>query len=160
MLTDAVNLEKKLSALPAISPLAKNEIGYISDYFGYRIHPIYKRRLFHWGVDLTANIGAKVYAPGDGVVEETGYDSNGYGRTLIIKHGYGFKTLYGHLLRFNVKKGDEVKRGDVIAFVGNSGLSSGPHLHYEIIKNGKKINPLNYFSPNMDTQEYFSIVSK
>lgn len=160
VLADAMLMEKKLMSVPSISPLAKSEIGYISDFFGYRIHPILKKRLFHWGVDMTANVGAKIYAPGDGVVEETGYDPHGYGRTLIINHGYGFETLYGHLSRFNVKKGEKVKRGDVIGFVGNTGLSSGPHLHYEIIKNGKKINPLNYFTPNMDPQEYFSIISR
>jgi len=155
----AVEKEKMLASLPALSPLPKDDIGYISDYFGYRDHPIYHRRLFHYGVDLTAEAGTEIHAPGDGIVEKLDYASPGYGRTLLIDHGFGFKTLYGHLSKFNVKKGDTIKRGDVIAFVGNVGISSGSHLHYEIIKDGRKINPFNYFTIDMDPEEYFSIIS-
>lgn len=160
VLLKAKEKEKLHNALPAISPLPEEKIGYISDFFGYRIHPIYNKKLYHWGVDLTADVGTKIYAPGDGIVEELNYASSGYGKTLLIDHGFGFKTHYGHLSKYNVKKGDIVKRGDVIAFVGNAGTSSGPHLHYEIIKDGKKINPLNYFTIEMDSLEYYSIISK
>ncbi|NQU86021.1 MAG: M23 family metallopeptidase [Mariniphaga sp.] len=160
VLLEAQVKEKMHNALPAISPLPENKIGYISDYFGYRMHPIHKKRLYHWGVDLTADIGTKIYAPGDGIVEQLNYASSGYGKMLLIDHGFGFKTLYGHLSKYNVKKEDSIKRGDVIAFVGNAGTSSGSHLHYEIIKDGKKLNPLNYFTTEMNPEEYFSIISK
>ncbi len=154
----ACEKEKMLTSLPAISPIPEHKIGYISDYFGYRMHPIYKKRLYHSGVDLTAHIGTEIYAPGNGVVEELDSASPGYGKSLVINHGFGFKTLYGHISRFNVSKGDTIKRGDTIAFVGNTGTSSGPHLHYEIIKNDRRINPFLYFTVDMDPGEYDLIV--
>jgi len=154
----ACEKEKMLTSLPAISPIPEHKIGYISDYFGYRMHPIYKKRLYHSGVDLTAHIGTEILAPGDGVVEKLDYASPGYGRMLVINHGFGFKTLYGHISRFNVSEGDTIERGDTIAFVGNTGTSSGPHLHYEIIKNNRKINPFIYFTVDMDPEEYNQIV--
>jgi murein DD-endopeptidase MepM/ murein hydrolase activator NlpD len=160
VLSLAKEKEKKYSSMPAISPLNKTQIGYISDYYGYRMHPIHKKRLFHSGIDLTAKIGTEIHSPGDGVVEELNYTSSGYGRALIINHGFGFKTLYGHLSKYNVKKGDTISRGDIIAYVGNAGTSSGPHLHYEIIKDGLKIDPFNYFSMNLKLDEYLSITSK
>ncbi|MBN1821555.1 MAG: M23 family metallopeptidase [Prolixibacteraceae bacterium] len=160
VLKAAKEKEKFHKAFPALSPLPEEKIGYISDYFGPRMHPIHNEELFHWGVDLTADIGTEIHAPGDGVVEELNYHSVGYGKTLLIDHGFGFKTLYAHLSGYNVKAGDTVKRGDVIAFVGNAGTSSGPHLHYEIIKDGKKINPFNYFTIDMDSIEYLSIISR
>jgi hypothetical protein len=158
VLLKACEKEQMLASLPAISPIPEHEIGYISDYFGYRIHPIYKKRIYHWGVDLTANIGTEIYAPGNGVVEEIDYASPGYGRMMVINHGFGFKTRYGHISKFNVAVGDTLKRGDTIAFVGNTGTSSGPHLHYEIIKDNQRINPFIYFTLDMDPSEYLQIV--
>ncbi len=152
--------EKRFECFPAISPLPKKSVAYISDYYGWRIHPVHKRRIFHWGVDLSADIGTPVFAPGDGIVEEINYSSHGFGRLLTINHGYGLKTIYGHLSRFSVTKGQKVKRGDTIAFVGNAGITSGPHLHYGVIKNGAKINPTNFYDFDIPDEEYMQIISQ
>src|SRR5690606_17261973 len=108
--------------------------------YGWRIDPVYKTRRMHWGMDFTAPVGTEVYSTGDGVVEELEIKSWGYGKSIVIDHGYGYKTRYAHLSAFKVKKGDKVKRGDLIGLIGNSGKSTGPHLHYEVEHNGQKIN--------------------
>lgn len=127
----------KLAATPFILPVSG---GRVTSGFGYRRCPFTRRREFHEGIDIAVNVGTPIRAPADGKVTYTGWKS-GYGRTLKIDHGYGYKTVYGHNSRIKVKKGQEVKRGDIIALVGNTGRSTGPHLHYEIRVNNKAINP-------------------
>ena len=140
-----------LSSVPAIRPI-KN-MKQITSGFGYRYHPILKILRMHTGVDITAESGTPVYATADGVVvEEEG--TSGYGIVVIINHGYSYQTLYAHLSKKAVKAGKRVKRGELIGYVGNTGLSVGPHLHYEVIKNGVKVNPVHYFFNDITPAEY------
>ncbi len=150
--------EEMLASIPAIMPISNKDLKRTASGWGLRIHPIYKIVLFHYGIDFTAPIGTEVYATGNGVVEEIISSRRGYGNHLIINHGYGYKTLYGHLDRFNVRKGQKINRGDVIAFVGNTGLSVAPHLHYEVELNGTKVDPANYFFNDLTPEEYEKIV--
>ena len=140
-ITGQLKINQKLSnCLPAIKPCT----GELSDGFGMRYHPILHRLRMHEGIDIVSNIGAPVHATGNGTVEFTGYDG-GYGLTIIINHGFGYRTIYGHLSKIKTKKGTKVSRGDIIALSGNSGLSTGPHLHYEVEHEGQKLNPSHYF---------------
>jgi len=155
LVTMAINKEKMVAAIPAIQPISNKDLTRTASGWGYRIHPIYKIRKFHYGIDFTAPTGTDIYSTGDGVIESLEANSrDGYGNYIIINHGYGFKTLYGHMDSFNVKKGQKVKRGDIIGFVGNTGLSTAPHLHYEVIRNGSKVNPINYFFNDLTADEY------
>jgi murein DD-endopeptidase MepM/ murein hydrolase activator NlpD len=150
-----MNREEQLSSLPAIQPIANKDLTRTASGWGYRIHPIYKIRKMHYGMDFTAPTGTEVYATADGTVSFVERSRRGFGNSLIIDHGYGYKTLYAHLHDFNnIWKGKKVKRGDVIAFVGNTGLSTAPHLHYEVHLNGKKINPVNYYFEDLTAEEY------
>ncbi len=139
--------------IPAIQPVANKNLKRMASGYGYRMHPILKYRKFHAGMDFAAKIGTPVYATGDGVVVKRS-STGGYGNHLVIDHGYGYETLYGHMSKFNVKKGQKVKRGEIIGFVGNTGLSSGPHLHYEVHKNKKVVNPVNYYYNDLTSDEY------
>ncbi|HJZ41186.1 MAG TPA: M23 family metallopeptidase [Bacteroidales bacterium] len=150
----AVSKEKMLAAIPAIQPIANKDLERTASGWGYRIHPIYKIRKFHFGIDFTAPTGTDIYVTGDGVVEKTESSKRGYGNSIIVNHGFGIKTLYAHMNGFNVKQGQKVKRGDVIGFVGNSGLSTAPHLHYEVLRSGEKVNPVNYFFNDLTADEY------
>jgi murein DD-endopeptidase MepM/ murein hydrolase activator NlpD len=150
----ALNKEKMLSSIPYIQPIANKDLERTASGWGYRIHPIYKIRKFHYGIDFTAPTGTDVYVTGDGVVEKIESSFRGYGNSITINHGYGIKTLYGHLNGFNVKQGQKVKRGDIIGFVGSTGLSTAPHLHYEVERGGEKVNPMNYFSGDLTADEY------
>jgi murein DD-endopeptidase MepM/ murein hydrolase activator NlpD len=150
----AVSKEKMLSSIPAIQPISNKDLERTASGWGYRIHPIYKIKKFHYGIDFTAPIGTDIYSTGDGIVEQTESSQRGYGNSIIIDHGFGMKTLYAHLDRFNVRKGQKVKRGDIIGFVGNSGLSTAPHLHYEVLRNNEKVNPINYFFNDLTADEY------
>jgi murein DD-endopeptidase MepM/ murein hydrolase activator NlpD len=151
----AKNRELQLSSLPAIQPISNKDLTRTASGWGYRIHPIYKIRKFHYGMDFTAPTGTEVYATGDGTVELVEKSRRGYGNKVVIDHGFGYKTLYAHLDDFNgLVKGKKVKRGDVIAYVGSSGLSTAPHLHYEVHLNGKKINPINYYFEDLSASEY------
>lgn len=151
----AKNRELQLSSLPAIQPIANKDLTRTASGWGYRIHPIYKIRKFHHGMDFTAPTGTDVYATADGTVELVERSRRGYGNRVVIDHGFGYKTLYAHLDDFNnLVKGQKVKRGDVIAFVGNTGLSTAPHLHYEVHLNGKKINPINYYFEDLSAGEF------
>jgi murein DD-endopeptidase MepM/ murein hydrolase activator NlpD len=122
--------------------------------FGMRKHPVLGVNKFHEGIDIINDIGTPVYAPADGVVEFAGHSGSGYGLILLVKHGYGYETLYGHLSKTIAREGQKVKRGDLIARSGNSGLVSGPHLHYEVHYNGVRQNPLDYFFSDVTPQEY------
>jgi len=150
----AVSKEKMLAAIPAIQPIANKDLERTASGWGYRIHPIYKIRKFHFGIDFTAPTGTDIYVTGDGVVEKTESSKRGYGNSIIVNHGFGIKTLYAHMNGFNIKQGQKVKRGDVIGFVGNSGLSTAPHLHYEVLRSGEKVNPVNYFFNDLTADEY------
>jgi murein DD-endopeptidase MepM/ murein hydrolase activator NlpD len=144
-----------LASVPAIRPI-KN-MTQITSGFGYRYHPILKTLRMHTGVDITAERGTPVYATADGiVVEEEG--TSGYGIVVIINHGYSYQTLYAHLSKKVVNAGKRVKRGELIGYVGSTGLSVGPHLHYEVIKNGVKVNPVHYFFNDITPAEYDAIL--
>jgi hypothetical protein len=150
----AKNKEEMLAAIPAIQPISNKDLKRTASGWGYRIHPIYKIRKFHYGMDFTAPTRTDIYATGDGVIEQAEHSMRGYGNKIVINHGFGYKTLYGHMDEFNVKPGQKVKRGDVIGFVGNTGLSTAPHLHYEVILNGEKVNPVNYYFNDLTAAEY------
>lgn len=155
----ALNKEKLVSSMPAIMPVSNKSLKSTASGWGYRYHPIYKIKQFHYGMDFTAPIGTKVYATGDGVVKDVQSIGGGYGRWILIDHGFDYQTLYAHLSGFNVKIGEQVKRGQVIGFVGNSGTSTGPHLHYEVHKNGEPVNPQYYYFKDLNAQEYERMVS-
>ncbi len=150
----AKNKNQMLASIPAIQPLSNKDLGRIASGFGYRIHPIYKTSIMHTGQDFTAPVGTEIYATGNGVVEKVEFYGRGYGNNVIIRHGYGYETLYGHMSKINVREGQKINRGDVIGFVGSTGTSTGPHLHYEVIKNGNKINPINFFYNDLTPEEY------
>lgn len=150
----AVSKEKMLASIPAIQPIANKDLERTASGWGYRIHPIYKIKKFHYGIDFTAPTGTEIYVTGDGIVEQIESSHRGYGNSVIVNHGFGTKTLYAHMDRFNIKQGQKVKRGDVIGFVGNSGLSTAPHLHYEVLRSGEKVNPINYFFNDLTADEY------
>lgn len=150
--------KEMLAAIPAIQPISNKDLKRIASGFGYRIHPIYKTIKFHEGIDFSAPRGTEVYATGDGVIETREYSHTGYGNKIVIDHGYGYKTLYAHLERFHVKKGQKVKRGELIGYVGSTGLSTAPHLHYEVIKSGKKVNPINFFHNDLSPEEYAKVL--
>lgn len=143
-----------MAAIPAIQPMKNKELNRIGSGFGYRIDPIYKTIKFHEGVDFTAPMRTEIYATGDGRVSEIMRMDRGYGNCVVIDHGYGYKTLYAHMSRFNVREGQKVKRGEVIGYVGNTGKSTAPHLHYEVIKDGAKVNPVNFFYNDITPEQY------
>lgn len=148
------NKEDMLSHIPAIQPVANKNLKRMASGYGNRIHPIYKTKKMHWGMDFSAPKGTEVYATGDGVIEKVRRSRRGYGNQVMINHGYGYKTFYAHLDKYTVKKGQLIKRGDLIGYVGNSGTSTAPHLHYEVIKNGRKVNPVNYYFNDLSPEEY------
>jgi murein DD-endopeptidase MepM/ murein hydrolase activator NlpD len=155
----ALNKEEMLKSIPAIQPVANKGLERTSSGFGWRIHPWYKIKIFHYGFDFAAPIGTEVYATGDGIVESAGNSLHGYGINIIISHGFGYKTLYAHLSAFKIVSGQKVKRGDIIGLVGSTGLSTGPHLHYEVIKNDQKVNPANYFFNDLTPEQYEQIIT-
>jgi len=141
----------KFRSLPALKPI---EGPYTPDSYGWRIHPVLGVRKFHEGIDIIADRGTPVYASADGIVKLSGVYRGGYGITVVLEHGYGYSTLYGHLSRSTVRTGQRVKRGDLIAYSGATGLVSGPHLHYEVIHNGVKRDPINFFLADISPLEY------
>lgn len=159
VLTLALDKEKMLASIPAIMPVSNKDLKRTASGWGFRIHPIYKIRRFHYGMDFTAPIGTEIYATGDGIVKDVQTSRTGYGRWVIIDHGFGYETLYGHMNEFNVKVGQAVKRGSVIGYVGNAGTSSGPHLHYEVHKNGKAVNPQYFYFKDLSPQEYDTMIA-
>ena len=150
----ARNKEAMLAAIPAIQPVANKSLKKMASGYGYRIHPIYKVRKMHWGTDFSATTGTPIYATGDGKVTTYKRSRSGYGRHIVIDHGFGYKTLYAHMSKIEVRRGQRVKRGDVIGYIGSTGSSTAPHLHYEVIKDGRKINPINYFFNDLSPEEY------
>lgn len=154
----AKNKEEMLASIPAIMPVNNEDLTRTASGFGWRIHPIYKIKKFHEGMDFTASTGTEVYATGDGVVENVKSSYRGYGKRVIINHGFGYKTRYAHLNDFTVRKGQKVKRGDVIGYVGNSGLSTAPHLHYEVEKGNEKVNPMHYYFNDLSPKQYEKMI--
>ncbi|MGB2232228.1 MAG: M23 family metallopeptidase [Flavobacteriaceae bacterium] len=150
----AKNKEQLLSAIPAIQPIKNSDLTRMASGFGWRRDPFTKARKFHKGMDFTAKRGTPVYASGDGKITRADSRSSGYGKHIRIDHGYGYVSLYAHLNGYNVRRGQKVKRGDVIGFVGSTGRSQAPHLHYEIAKDGRKINPVNFYYGNLTAQEF------
>jgi murein DD-endopeptidase MepM/ murein hydrolase activator NlpD len=150
--------EEMLAAIPAIQPVSNKDLSHIASGFGYRIDPIYKTPKMHTGLDFASAMGTPIYATANGKVAGVAYDEKGYGNHVIINHGYGYGTLYGHMVRANVRPGQSVSRGEVIGWVGNTGKSTGPHCHYEVIRNGEKIDPVHYFFNDLNAGDYDRLV--
>ena len=149
--------DNMLQSIPAIQPVANKDLKYTASGYGMRIDPIYKTAKFHAGMDFSANIGTPVYATGDGVVKKAGWQS-GYGKIIVINHGHGYETWYAHLNDYDVRVGQKVKRGEVIGEVGNTGKSTGPHLHYEVHVKGKVVNPVNYYFMDLSAEDYDKMI--
>ncbi len=154
------NKEQLLSHTPAIQPVSNKDLNRIASGFGYRIDPIYKTTKFHSGLDFSAPQGTPIYATADGTVTTAGSTGNGYGNHVVINHGYGYETLYGHMVRVKVRNGQAVKRGEVIGWVGSTGKSTGPHCHYEVHKNGEKIDPIYFFYNDLSPEQFDLILKK
>jgi murein DD-endopeptidase MepM/ murein hydrolase activator NlpD len=150
--------EEMLSCLPAIQPISNKDLTRTASGWGLRVHPIYKIVRFHYGIDFTAPLGTEIYVTGDGVVESVNKGNRGYGNYIVIDHGFGYKTTYAHLDRSNVRRGQKVKRGEVIGFVGSTGASLAPHLHYEVELNKSKVDPINFFFNDLTPLEYERII--
>ena len=147
-----------MRGIPAIQPISNKDLTRTASGYGLRIHPYYKISKFHYGMDFTAPTGTEVYATGDGTVKEVNSSKRGLGNNLVVDHGFGYQSIYGHLDKFNVKPGQKVKRGDIIAFVGNTGMSLAPHLHYEIKINGLNVDPVNYYFNDLTPEDYERII--
>ncbi len=154
----AKNKSEMLACIPAIMPVKSTDIYRISSHYGQRTDPFYKVTKFHGGIDFSGPNGIGIYATGDGVVSKIQKSKNGYGNNIVIDHGYGYKTRYAHLNAIKVKKGEKVKRGQEIGTMGNTGKSTAPHLHYEVIKNNKTVNPINFFYNDLTPEEYEKIL--
>lgn len=149
--------DKFLVSIPAIQPVKNEQLRHMASGFGYRTDPFTKARKFHAGMDFSATLGTPVFATADGVIGRADAGASGYGNHIVIAHGYGYETLYGHLSRYNCRPGKRVKRGDIIGYVGSTGRSQAPHLHYEVHKNGEVVNPLNFYYGNISAAEYTAI---
>lgn len=154
----AAEKEKLLSAIPAIQPVNNKYLTRMASGFGWRSDPFTKVRKMHWGMDFTAPRGTPVYATGNGNVTRADNSASGYGKHVRIDHGYGYKTLYAHLSHYNVSPGQQVKRGDLIGFVGNTGRSRAPHLHYEVFKDNERINPINFYYGSLTPEEFENMI--
>lgn len=156
----AANKAALLEAIPSIQPIKNQDLTRMASGYGYRIDPFTKKRRFHYGMDFSAKRGTPVYATGNGIVKRADNRSSGYGRHIRIDHGFGYVSLYAHLNKYNVRRGQRVKRGDIIGYVGNTGRSVGPHVHYEIFKDNKKINPLNFYYGNLSQKEFDALLTQ
>jgi murein DD-endopeptidase MepM/ murein hydrolase activator NlpD len=154
------NKEKLLAATPAIQPVSNKDLDRVASGFGYRIDPIYKTVKLHAGLDFTAPQGTPIYATADGIVKTAGFSSGGYGNHVVVNHGYGYETLYGHMFRVKVRQGQAVKRGDLIGYVGSTGKSTGPHCHYEVHKNGQKLDPVYFFYNDLSPQQFDQLLKR
>jgi murein DD-endopeptidase MepM/ murein hydrolase activator NlpD len=154
------NKEKLLAATPAIQPVSNKDLNRIASGFGYRIDPIYKTVKMHAGLDFTAAQGTPIYATANGVIKTAGNTGNGYGNHVVINHGYGYETLYGHMVRVKARVGQRVERGDLIGYVGSTGKSTGPHCHYEVHKNGQKLDPVYFFYYDLSPQQFDELLKR
>jgi len=150
--------EAMLASIPAIQPISNEDLTRIASGFGWRIHPIYKTQKMHAGIDFSAPTGIEIYATGDGVVSLATNKSNGYGKYVVLDHGFSYETLYGHMSKILVEEGQKVVRGQVIGLVGSTGTSVAPHLHYEVHKNGKAIDPINFFYNDLNPEQYAELL--
>ncbi|MDI3521772.1 MAG: hypothetical protein PWR04_1760 [Anaerophaga sp.] len=150
--------EEMLRCTPAIQPISNNDLRRTASGFGWRIDPIYKVKKFHEGMDFSAPTGTEIYATGDGVVKRIVRSNGGYGNHIEIDHGFGYSTVYAHMHEFNVKRGQKVKRGDVIGYVGNTGKSTAPHLHYEVRVKGRPVNPAHYYFHDLTPEQYEKMI--
>jgi len=150
----AAEKERLLAAIPAIQPISNEDVTRMASGYGWRSDPFTKARKMHFGMDFTAPKGTPVYATGDGTVTRADSKSAGYGNHIRIDHGFGYISLYGHLSKYNVTSGRRVKRGDLIGFVGSTGRSEAPHLHYEIFKDDQRINPINFYYGSLTAEEF------
>ncbi|MEM0578585.1 M23 family metallopeptidase [Flavobacterium polysaccharolyticum] len=146
-----------LASIPAIQPVRNENLKHVASGFGYRTDPFTKARKMHEGMDFTAKTGTPIFASGDGIVARADNSASGFGNHIVIRHGYGYETLYAHLSKYKCRAGQRVKRGDIIGYVGSTGRSEAPHLHYEVHKNGKVVNPLNFYYGNISAVEYVAI---
>lgn len=156
----ARNKEEMLASIPAIMPVRNEDLTRVASGYGYRIHPIYKVRKLHTGMDFTAPTGTDIFASGDGVVVRVERKLNGYGKNVVIRHGFGYETLYAHMSRILVREGQKVKRGEVIGLIGNTGTSVGPHLHYEVIKDGDKVNPAYFYFNDLTPDQFEQLLER
>ena len=156
----AHNKTDMLAHIPSIFPLKQSDLKYISSYFGYRSDPIYKISKFHSGIDFSSTLNCEAYATGDGVVFDVEHNEWGYGNMVIIDHGYGYKTRYAHLNKPAVRKGQKVKRGQVVGYIGATGKATGVHLHYEVLKNDEQIDPINFLYQDLTPDEYDQILQQ
>ncbi len=154
------NKEQLLAATPAIQPVSNQDLNRIASGYGYRIDPIYKTIKMHAGLDFTAPQGTPIYATADGTVKTAGHSDGGYGNYVVINHGYGYETLYGHMVRIKARTGQRVKRGEVIGYVGSTGKSTGPHCHYEVHKNGRKLDPVYFFYNDLSPQQFNELLRR
>ena len=154
------NKEKILAATPAIQPVSNKELNRIASGFGYRIDPVYKTVKMHAGLDFAAPQGTPIYATANGRVKIAGNSSGGYGVHVVIDHGYGYETLYGHMVRVKSRPGQNVTRGEIIGYVGTTGKSTGPHCHYEVHKNGNKIDPIYFFYNDLSPQQFDELLKR
>lgn len=150
----AENKEKLFLAIPAIQPIKNEDMTRMASGYGYRSDPFTKAKKFHYGMDFSAPRGTPIYATGDGRVIRADNRVSGYGNHVVIDHGFGYKSLYGHMYKFNVRQGQKVQRGDIIGFVGSSGRSSGPHVHYEVFKDDERVNPMNFYYGSLNAEEF------
>jgi murein DD-endopeptidase MepM/ murein hydrolase activator NlpD len=147
-----------LASIPAIQPISNQELKRMASGFGYRMHPIYKTRKLHTGMDFTAPTGTEIFSTGNGVIKKVVNSKRGYGHHIVIDHGFGYETLYAHMSKFNVIRGQKIRRGDVIGYVGSTGTSTAPHLHYEVHKDNRKINPINFYFNDLTPDEYDEMI--
>ena len=156
----AKNNELLLSSIPTIQPISSSDLKRMASGFGWRTDPFTKKRKRHWGMDFSAERGAPIYATGDGKVSRADNRAAGFGNHVRIDHGFGYVSIYAHMEKISVRKGNRVKRGDIIGYVGSSGRSVAPHLHYEITKDGRKINPINFYYGNLSPIEFETLVNQ
>jgi murein DD-endopeptidase MepM/ murein hydrolase activator NlpD len=150
--------EEMLKCIPSIQPISNKDLTRLASGFGMRMHPVHRILKMHTGLDFTASIGTNIYATGDGVVVRADSEMSGYGKLVIIDHGFGYETRYAHCHEYKVKVGQKVKKGDVIALLGNTGVSTGPHVHYEVRKNGNPVDPVHYFFNDLTPEEYEKVI--
>ena len=154
------NQGEKLASIPAIQPVSNRDLDRIASGFGMRIDPVYGTPKMHKGLDFTAPQGTPIYATGNGTVTEASFSASGFGNHIIINHGYGYETLYGHMVRMKVREGQKVKRGELIGWVGSTGKSTGPHCHYEVHINGVEVDPVYFFYNDLTPEQFDRLLKK
>jgi hypothetical protein len=148
------NKEQLLACTPAIQPVSNSDLKRLASGFGYRIDPVYKTVKMHAGLDFAAPQGTPIYATANGAVKTAGNLGNGYGNHVVLNHGYGYETLYGHMFKVKVRPSERIKRGEIIGWVGSTGKSTGPHCHYEVHKNGRHLDPVYFFYNDLSPEQY------